>query len=166
MSAVPGGIESESRMGVRADGLGAQANHVDEPGLQLRRDRPERDVRRHGDPADNCGDRRHGDDALALGYGCVAQAYLDGTEFSVDLSLTTDAFDAYQNMTGATMDSNTGLLTVTEDQYSSLKSMFFNIGGVSRTRRGSLCSPPSSDLSHHKRNRTNSPKTPNSGPAR
>ena len=151
---------------MRADERDVQADHVDEPGLQLRRDRPERDVRRHGDPADNCGDRRHRDDTLAIGYGCVLQSCLDGTEFSVDPSLTTDAFNAYQNMTGATMDSNTGLLTITKDQYSSLKSMFFNIGGVSHTRRCSLCSSPPSDPSHHNRNRTNSPKTHNSGPVR
>ena len=45
-------------------------------------------------------------------------------------------------MTGATMDSNTGLLTVTEDQYGSLESMFFNIVGVSHVH----CSVPLSSL--------------------
>ncbi|TRM61498.1 acid protease [Schizophyllum amplum] len=44
------------------------------------------------------------------------------------LLIATDAFQAYQKATGATMDNSTGLLTVTEEQYNSMQSMFFQIG--------------------------------------
>jgi len=44
------------------------------------------------------------------------------------LLLATDAFQAYQKATGATMDQTTGLLTVTEEQFNNMQSMFFNIG--------------------------------------
>ncbi|KAG8214431.1 acid protease [Butyriboletus roseoflavus] len=46
------------------------------------------------------------------------------------LLLATDAFQAYQQATGATLDKTTGLLTITEQQYAQLQSMYFNIGGV------------------------------------
>ena len=106
-----------------------QPDYVDQPGFQLRRHRPERDVRKHGDLENHGGHRRHRDDTPALGNRC---AYLDpDPRLGVNPRSFTDAFDAYQNMTGATMDSNTGLLTVTEDQFGALESMFFNIGGVS-----------------------------------
>lgn len=42
-----------------------------------------------------------------------------------------DAFQRYQNATGASYDGTTGLLRVSADQYSNLQSLFFNIGGVS-----------------------------------
>ncbi|KAJ7625260.1 acid protease [Mycena polygramma] len=42
--------------------------------------------------------------------------------------LPSDTFQAYQQATGATLDSTTGLLCVTEDQYNNMESMFFNIG--------------------------------------
>ncbi|EIW81194.1 acid protease [Coniophora puteana RWD-64-598 SS2] len=45
--------------------------------------------------------------------------------------LATDAFQAYTKATGATEDKTTGLLTITEEQYNNLQSLFFNIGGVS-----------------------------------
>ncbi|KIJ53321.1 hypothetical protein M422DRAFT_155323, partial [Sphaerobolus stellatus SS14] len=48
-----------------------------------------------------------------------------GTTLTV---LATDAFQAYQAATGATLDSATGLLTITDT--SNLKSLFFNIGGT------------------------------------
>lgn len=44
------------------------------------------------------------------------------------LLLATDAFQAYQKVTGATLDSTTGLLTVTQSQFNKLKSLFFKIG--------------------------------------
>ncbi|KAF8625961.1 hypothetical protein AX17_006686 [Amanita inopinata Kibby_2008] len=44
------------------------------------------------------------------------------------LLLATDAFKAYQEATGAVMDSTTGLLTVTEEQFAKMESMFFRIG--------------------------------------
>ncbi|KAI8994195.1 acid protease [Trametes punicea] len=44
------------------------------------------------------------------------------------LLLATDAFQAYQEATGATMDSTTGLLTLTEDQFANLQSLYFHVG--------------------------------------
>ena len=44
------------------------------------------------------------------------------------LLLATDAFQAYQHSTGATMDRNTGLLTISQEQFRNLKSLFFHIG--------------------------------------
>lgn len=53
--------------------------------------------------------------------------------FRVNLHPFADAFSAYQTMTGATMDAKTKFLTISEEQYGSLKSMYFDIGGVSST---------------------------------
>jgi hypothetical protein len=47
------------------------------------------------------------------------------------LTHRSDAYDKYQSATGATYDSNTGLLMITSDQYANLSSLYFNIGGVS-----------------------------------
>jgi hypothetical protein len=44
------------------------------------------------------------------------------------LMIATDAFQAYQQATGATADSTTGLLTVTESQFENMQSLFFQIG--------------------------------------
>jgi hypothetical protein len=44
------------------------------------------------------------------------------------LMIATDAFQAYQKATGATMDQSTGLLKLTEQQLDNLQSLFFNIG--------------------------------------
>ncbi|VDC06909.1 unnamed protein product [Peniophora sp. CBMAI 1063] len=44
--------------------------------------------------------------------------------------IASDAFSQYQEATGATQDEETGLLTVTEDQFSQMSSLVFNIGGV------------------------------------
>ena len=44
--------------------------------------------------------------------------------------IATDAFQAYQKATGATMDNTTGLLTITEEQYNNLQPLVFNIGGT------------------------------------
>ncbi|KII86690.1 hypothetical protein PLICRDRAFT_55605 [Plicaturopsis crispa FD-325 SS-3] len=46
------------------------------------------------------------------------------------LLIATDAFQAYQQATGATQDQTTGLLKITESQLDSLQSLFFNIGGT------------------------------------
>lgn len=46
------------------------------------------------------------------------------------LLIATDAFQAYQQATGATLDQTTGLLTITQQQYNNLQSLYFNIGGV------------------------------------
>ncbi|KAJ7673530.1 acid protease [Mycena rosella] len=65
-------------------------------------------------------------------YG-TDQTILDLTAGIVDtgttlLMIATDAFQAYQQATGATADSTTGLLTVTEDQFDQMESLFFQIG--------------------------------------
>ena len=44
--------------------------------------------------------------------------------------IASDAFSQYQSATGATMDEETNLLTVSEDQFDSMSSLFFKIGGV------------------------------------
>jgi len=44
--------------------------------------------------------------------------------------IATDAFNRYKTTTGATLDSNTGMLSITNEQYSRLQSMFFTIGGT------------------------------------
>ncbi|PCH37388.1 aspartic peptidase A1 [Wolfiporia cocos MD-104 SS10] len=44
------------------------------------------------------------------------------------LMLSSDAFNTYKNLTGATMDQSTQLLRITREQYSQLKSMYFHIG--------------------------------------
>ena len=41
-----------------------------------------------------------------------------------------DAFQKYQSATGATLDSATGLLSVTPDQYANLLPLVFEIGGI------------------------------------
>ncbi|KAH9889765.1 acid protease [Cubamyces lactineus] len=46
------------------------------------------------------------------------------------LLLATDAFQAYQRATGAKMDNATGLLTITQEQFDALQSLFFTIGGT------------------------------------
>nr|VWP01181.1 Transcription regulator [Ganoderma boninense] len=69
-----------------------------------------------------------------LTYG-TSTTLLSGSAGIVDtgttlLLLATDAFQAYQKATGATMDNETGLLTISESQLSNLQSMFFNVGGT------------------------------------
>ncbi|KIY46755.1 acid protease [Fistulina hepatica ATCC 64428] len=44
------------------------------------------------------------------------------------LMIASDAFEAYKEATGATLDETTGLLTVTEEQYATMESMYFTIG--------------------------------------
>ncbi|KDR75540.1 hypothetical protein GALMADRAFT_97207 [Galerina marginata CBS 339.88] len=44
------------------------------------------------------------------------------------LLMSTDAFDIYKNVTGAVLDNVTGLLSITEEQYSNLNSLHFTIG--------------------------------------
>ena len=68
----------------------------------------------------------------ALSYGSDT-TLLAGSAGIVDtgttlLMIATDAFDKYQRATGAKMDQATGLLTVTDSQFESMQSLFFNIG--------------------------------------
>ncbi|KAL5492754.1 hypothetical protein ACEPAI_4201 [Sanghuangporus weigelae] len=44
--------------------------------------------------------------------------------------LATDAFNAYTNVTGAKIDSDTGLLKIESDAYEKLESLYFSIGGT------------------------------------
>ncbi|EKM61855.1 uncharacterized protein PHACADRAFT_248745 [Phanerochaete carnosa HHB-10118-sp] len=46
------------------------------------------------------------------------------------LLLASDAFAAYQQLTGAVLDPTTGLLSLTPAQFANLQSLFFNIGGT------------------------------------
>ncbi|KAF8628655.1 hypothetical protein AX15_003786 [Amanita polypyramis BW_CC] len=46
------------------------------------------------------------------------------------LLLATDSFQAYQQATGAAIDSASGLLTITQAEYNNLQSLFFNIGST------------------------------------
>ncbi|THH09752.1 hypothetical protein EW146_g8592 [Bondarzewia mesenterica] len=69
-------------------------------------------------------------------YGTSGQSILGSSSGIVDTGTTlvliaSDAFAVYQKATGGTMDESTGLLTLTESQFSKLQSLFFNIGGVS-----------------------------------
>lgn len=45
--------------------------------------------------------------------------------------IATDAYNKYQSATGATLDNNTGLLTITSEQYANLQTLNFNIGSTS-----------------------------------
>ena len=47
------------------------------------------------------------------------------------MSVSADAFQEYQSATSSTLDFNTGLLTVTNDQYAKLKTLSFHIGSTS-----------------------------------
>ncbi|GJE88453.1 pepsin-like aspartic proteases [Phanerochaete sordida] len=72
------------------------------------------------------------DQDLAYGQGT---SLLSGSAGIVDtgttlLMIATDAFQAYQKATGATMDQATGLLKLTEAQFNKLQSLFFTIGGT------------------------------------
>ena len=45
------------------------------------------------------------------------------------LLLETTAFNTYTSLTGATEDATTGLLTISQENYANLQSLFFNVGG-------------------------------------
>ncbi|KAH9936082.1 acid protease [Fomitopsis serialis] len=68
-------------------------------------------------------------------YGQNGTSLLSGNAGIVDtgttlLMIATDAFQKYQKATGATLDSTTGLLSITEDQYNKLQSLYFKIGST------------------------------------
>ena len=69
----------------------------------------------------------------AIDYGSTS--ILSNTAGIIDsgtatLLIATDAFQRYQTATGATLDSNTGLLALPAAQFSELQSLFFTINGV------------------------------------
>ena len=71
----------------------------------------------------------------SITYGSSNTPILDKTAGIVDTGTTlilmaTDAFDAYAKATGATQDQTTGLLTLSNEDFNNLESLFFNIGDV------------------------------------
>ncbi|KAH9008849.1 acid protease, partial [Lactarius deliciosus] len=71
----------------------------------------------------------------SITYGSNAQSILGSTAGIVDTGTTlvliaTDAFQRYQEATGATLDQTTTLLTLTNSQFDNLQSLFFYIDGV------------------------------------
>ena len=67
----------------------------------------------------------YGDDTLIL--DTTAGIVDTGTTL---IYLASDAFSAYQQATGASLDESTGLLKLTSDQYDNLQSLFFEINGT------------------------------------
>lgn len=72
----------------------------------------------------------------AVQYGVSEIELLKSTVGIVDSAtaltlLATSAFERYKTLTGAEIDDHTGLLTVSEEQFSLMKSVYFNIGGKS-----------------------------------
>ncbi|KAH9944890.1 acid protease [Amylocystis lapponica] len=68
-------------------------------------------------------------------YGSSGTSLLSGAAGIVDTGttltlLSTTAYNAYQQATGATYDDNTGLLRLTTSQYDNLESMYYDIGGT------------------------------------
>ncbi|EJC99400.1 family A1 protease [Fomitiporia mediterranea MF3/22] len=70
----------------------------------------------------------------SITYGSDGTVVLPSTAGIVDTGTTlfllpTDAFNTYTTLTGATMDNNVGLLSLTPENFANLQSLFFNIGG-------------------------------------
>ena len=77
----------------------------------------------------------------SITYGSSNTPILDKTAGIVDTGTTlilmaTNAFDAYVKATGATQDQTTGLLTISNENFNNLESLFFNIGDVRDLLRG------------------------------
>lgn len=71
----------------------------------------------------------------SITYGSSNTPILAQTAGIVDTGTTlilmaTNAFDAYTQATGATQDQTTGLLTLSNEDFNNLQSLFFNIGDV------------------------------------
>jgi len=71
----------------------------------------------------------------SITYGSDGESILSSTAGIVDTGTTlvliaTDAFQNYQQATGATLDRTTGLLKLTASEFENLQSLFFNVGGV------------------------------------
>lgn len=71
----------------------------------------------------------------SITYGTAGTEILGMTSGIVDtgttlLMLSTDAFNTYTSLTGATEDETTGLLTITPANYASVQSLFMSIGGT------------------------------------
>ena len=77
----------------------------------------------------------------SITYGRGGTTILSQTSGIVDTGTTlilmaTNAFDAYVKATGATQDQTTGLLTISNENFNNLESLFFNIGDVRDLLRG------------------------------
>jgi len=71
------------------------------------------------------------DQSVAFGNQTILASTAGIVDTGTTLTLlASDAFAAYQTATGAVLDDNTGLLKVTQKQFNSLQSLFFNIGGT------------------------------------
>ncbi|PAV23029.1 acid protease [Pyrrhoderma noxium] len=69
----------------------------------------------------------------SITYGTEGTTILSSTAGIVDtgttlLLIATDAFDAYTAATGAALDSTTGLLSISPENYANLQSLFFHVG--------------------------------------
>lgn len=67
---------------------------------------------------------------LLLASGMLNAATLYATDCSRYFS--SDAIATYQNLTGAVLDEDVGLLRLTPAQFANLQSLFFTIGDVSK----------------------------------
>jgi saccharopepsin len=75
---------------------------------------------------------------MLCSWGVQLMSSCQGTTL---LYLATDAFKAYASAVGATMDSTTGLLTITPAQYARLQPLNFEIGSA-----GTLTLPPNGQI--------------------
>ena len=71
----------------------------------------------------------------SITYGSAQMTVLSSTAGIVDTGttltlLSTDAFNTYASLTGATVDRRTGLLCIPTENYDILQSLFFNIAGT------------------------------------
>ena len=57
----------------------------------------------------------------------IKSVHIPGTTLVL---IASDAYSKYQSMTGASLDSTTGLLTLTATNFNNLQSLFFTISGV------------------------------------
>ncbi|KAI0962223.1 hypothetical protein AcV7_001110 [Taiwanofungus camphoratus] len=81
----------------------------------------------------------------SITYG--SETILSSTAGIVDTGTTliliaTDAYDKYKSAIGASEDESTGLLRLSSSKYSSLKSLYFNIGSVRVSLPPPLALPP------------------------
>ncbi|KAJ7274224.1 aspartic peptidase domain-containing protein [Mycena rebaudengoi] len=87
------------------------------------------------------------DQAITYGTGTPILSLTAGIASVVDtgttlLLIATDAFQAYQRATGATVDRTTGLLTITDEQLDQLQSLFFQISSTYEHSSKLMNSPP------------------------
>src|SRR6267154_3479877 len=69
-------------------------------------------------------------DTGATFISMVTGAYLECRECSSSHQCSIDAYDAYQDATGADVDPRNGRLTITPAQYNALQPLNFHVGDV------------------------------------